>query len=127
MRKTIALILAIVLFAPVSLYAQQNTTRFFTAYDYVNLTVDATAGGVAYSQTEIQGSKAQSITFTVTCASGTDCPIRITLDGTTVTASVGIRFVSGQSATVYGNNNITRLRAIREGATSAVLNTQFFQ
>jgi hypothetical protein len=126
-KRLLAIAITIALISPVTLSAQQNTTRFFIAYDYGNVTVDTTVGGVGFAAGDISGSKAQLVTFTVTCASGTDCPIRVTSDGTAPTATVGMRLNSGQSVSIYGNSNITRFRAIQESVVGAVLNTQFYQ
>lgn len=133
MRKIVILFVMLGMLLPtVTLEAQNQTTRFFFACNYEDLTVDSTAGGVAFTTSKIKstacGSGAQSVSFTVTCSTGTDCPIRIQLDGTTtVTTSAGLRLTSGQSATIYGLPNITNFRAIREGATSAVLNTIYYK
>lgn len=112
--------------------AQQNTTRFLVACEYENLTVDNTAGGVPFTKAEYAssscGSGAASVTFTIECSGGgTACPIRMTMDGTTVTTSVGMRADYGQSITIYNLTNIIAFRAIREGATSAVLNVTYFR
>lgn len=113
--------------------AQQNTTRFFIGCEYENLTVDNTAGGVGFTASEYQSSAclsgAQSVTFTIECSGGgTSCPIRMMLDGTTaVTSSVGMRADYGQSVVIYGLTSLIRFRAIREGATSAILNVQYFR
>lgn len=112
---------------------QQTTTRYYIGCEYENLTIDATAGGVAFTASEYQSSAcifgAQSVTFTIECSGGgTTCPIRMMLDGTTtVTSSVGMRADYGQSVTIYGLTSIIRFRAIREGATSAILNVQYFR
>ena len=126
MIRRIILSLILILVLPTIIIAQNNTTRFFVAYDYENLTVDTTVGGVAFDST-IVGSTAQSVTFTVACASGSSCPIRFTLDGTAPTTSVGLRADFEQSVTIYSNTNIKAFRVIREGATSAVLNVTYFR
>lgn len=116
-----------------SAFGEQNTTtRFFFAYDYENITIDNTAGGKAFTATKIQNASnpvetAQLVTFTVDCTSGTDCPIRFTLDGTAPTTSVGMRVVYGQSVSIYALSNIIAFRAIREGATSAIINVTYFR
>ena len=114
------------------LSAQNNTTRFFFAYDYENITIDNTAGGKGFTASKIRNSSnsvetAQLVTFTIYCASGTDCPIRFTLDGTAPTTSVGMRAIYGQSVSIYALVNIEAFRAIREGATSAVINVTYFR
>lgn len=123
----------VILTLTVPLNAQNTTTRFFIACEYENLTIDSTAGGIAftaaeYNATECGGTNgAASVTFTVACAAGTDCPIRMTLDSTAPTTSVGLRATYGQSVTIYSITNIKAFRAIREGATSAILNVQYFR
>lgn len=125
--KRLVFALLFILCVPNIIIAQNNTTRFFIAYDYENITVDNTVGGKGFTASKINGSQAQSVTFTVDCASGTDCPIRITLNGTAPTTSVGMRVVYGQSVTIYSNSNIRNFRAIREGSTSAIINVTYFQ
>ena len=130
--KRILVICALLVLA-LPLNAQNSTTRFFVACEYENVTIDSTAGGIGftaaeYNATECGGTNgAASVTFTVACASGTDCPIRMTLDSTAPTTSVGMRAIYGQSVTIYSITNIKTFRAIREGATSAVLNVQYFR
>lgn len=132
-RYLLILVALVIALSSTSIGAQNNTTRFFIACEYENKTVDDTAGGVAftaskYNATECGGTNgAASVTFTVACASGTDCPIRMTLDSTAPTTSVGLRAVYGQSVTIYSITNIKAFRAIREGATSAVINVQYFR
>lgn len=116
----------------ITLAAQNITNRFFLAYSYENLTVDSTSGGVAFTTTKVNPSgvayNAQSITFTIACdGGGTSCPIRMTLDGTAPTTSVGMRADYGSSVTIYSHSNILAFRAIREGSTSAILNTTYFR
>lgn len=45
-------------------------------------------------------------------------PIRMTLDGTTPTASVGVPVAIGQQITVFGYANIANFKAIRTTSTS---------
>lgn len=110
--------------------AQNTTTRFFIAYDYENLTIDSTSGGIAFTASKVTTSttQAQSVTFTIACDGGaTSCPIRMTLNGTAPTTSVGMRADYGSSVTIYSHQNIVAFRAIREGSTSAILNTTYFK
>lgn len=133
MKRLLLLSFALVIAFSSNIDAQNNTTRFFIACEYENITIDDTAGGkgftaAKYNATECGGTNgAASVTFTVACASGTDCPIRMTLDSTAPTTSVGLRLLYGQSVTIYSITNIKQFRAIREGATSAVLNVQYFR
>lgn len=123
MRKLFIVLLILSLATPVA--AQNNTTRFFNAYDYENLTVDSTAGGVGFSTSKLSGTKAQAVTVTISCASGTSCNARFTVDGTAPTTTVGLLVSYGQSFVIYGSSNLRRFKAIREGATSAVFNVQY--
>lgn len=131
MKKLILSLFILALTLPLN--AQNTTTRFFIACEYENITIDNTVGGkgftaAEYNATECGGTNgAASVTFTVACAAGTDCPIRMTLDSTAPTTSVGLRALYGQSVTIYSITNIKAFRAIREGATSAVINVQYFR
>lgn len=132
MRSVIRFLVLSVLLIPSTLIAQSNTTRFFIAYDYENLTVDNTAGGVALDSDKVTNpsnpiESAQLITFSVSCASGTDCPARFTLDTTAPTTTVGILVSYGQIISVYQHDSIANFKAIRTGATSAVFNVQYFR
>lgn len=110
--------------------AQSNsTTKFFFAYDYENVTIADTAIGFTTSKVTSSTAthNANAVTFTIECSDGsTSCPIRMTLDGTTPTTTVGMLADYGSSITVYNHTSIVAFRAIRTGATSAVLNTQYF-
>lgn len=127
MRKAILIGLLCALALPLN--AQNNTTRFFIAYDYENITVDNTAGGKAFTASKVRASDgpANKVEFTVDCASGTDCPIRYTMDGTAPTTSIGMRAVYRDTVIIYSLTNITAFRAIREGATSAIINVQYYR
>jgi hypothetical protein len=129
MKKLIFLF--IVLFS-VGLTAQSNTTTFRIAYEFENLTVDATAGGVAFDEDKVTNPNnpvetAQLVTFSVSCSAGTTCNIRFTVDGTAPTTTIGMLLQYGQIVSIYQHNNIVAFRAIKEGATDAVLNVQYFR
>ena len=131
MRKVL-LTLVLVLSSVTGAKAQNNTTRFFIAYDYENLTVDTTVGGVPFTASKVTNSSnpietAQLVTFTVACSSGTSCPVRFTIDGTAPTTSVGLRIDYGTTVSIYNLTNISAFRAIREGATSAILNVTYLR
>jgi len=128
----IKLVILFVLLFSFSLIAQNNTTRFFIAYENESLTVDTTAGGVAFDSAKVTNPSnpvetAQLVTFSVSCASGTTCNARFTIDTTAPTTTNGILIQYGQIISIYQHNNIENFRAIREGATSAVLNVQYFR
>jgi len=132
MRKVLLTLVLVLSTITTASARQNNTTRFFIAYDYENLTIDTTVGGVPFTASKVINSSnpietAQSITFTVDCSAGTVCPFRMTLDGTAPTTSVGMRADYGSSVTIYSITNISAFRAIREGVTSAVLNVTYFR
>lgn len=129
MKRNVLLRVAILVLATLSLSAQNTTTRFFIAYDYENLTIDSTVGGVGFTVSKINASDgpANQVTFTIDCSAGTTCPIRMTADGTAPTTSVGMRADYQQSVTIYSRTNITAFRAIQEGGTSAIINVQFYR
>lgn len=101
------------------------TNRFFTAYAYEAITVDATVGGVAFTTAKLTDTvtfqSAQLAVIAVECASSSPCDIRYTYDGTTVTSTDGIKLSEGSVATFYGNENLRRARFIRTGSNSATL------
>lgn len=124
------ILLSILLLSSLTGRAQNNTTRFFYAYTYENITIDGTSGGKAFTASKVTGnetSTADSATFTIDCSSGTTCPIRMTLDGTAPTSSVGMRADYQQSITIYGHSNLVAFRAIRESSTSAIINVTYFR
>lgn len=130
----ISLSLIAFFFAPsITLTAQtQTTTRFFVAYDYGNVTIDNTAGGVPFPSTDLSWTSeplntAQLVSFTIDCSAGTTCPIRFTVDGTAPTTSVGMRADYQQTIQIYNRVNLVNFRAIREGATSAILNVTYWR
>lgn len=54
-------------------------------------------------------------------------PIRITLDGTTPTTSVGMLFQPGDFVTIEGEKDVKNFLAIRTTATSATLYVTYFK
>lgn len=131
MRFLSAILLSLLAFSPIiKLEAQASTTRFYFAYDYGNVTVDATVGGVPFPATDLAWTSnpvntAQLVTFTIDCAAGTTCPIRFTIDGTVPTTSVGMRADYQTTISIFNRPNLVNFRAIREGATSAILNVTY--
>lgn len=45
--------------------------------------------------------------------------IRFTCDGTTPTASLGIRIAAGDTVVIYGESNVNNLKMIREDASDS--------
>lgn len=54
-------------------------------------------------------------------------PIRVTVDGTTPTSSVGMLFQVGDVVTIEGEANIKRFKAIRATSTSASAYVTYFK
>ena len=129
MKKLFTLVMLVLVTS--TLAAQNSTTRFFFAYQYGNLTVDGTSGGVPFPAAKVDVvatpmNSAQLVTFTVACASGTTCVVRFTLDGTAPTTTVGMRAFYGDTVSIYSHTSIVAFRAIRE-SDSAVLNVTYFR
>ncbi len=124
MRKLISTFVLLVALLPVAVSAQ--VIRY--AYTSEQLTVSNTAVGFTAAklrQSPIQ--QANKVTFTVNCASGTTCVLRFTIDGTTPTASLGLRALYGDTVTIEGfKNNLTFL-GIRETSTDVKLDVTFSQ
>ena len=93
------------------------------AFDFESLTVDDTAGGKRLSLAKIlKTPHAKSAVLTL--ASG---QIRYTVDGTTVTSSVG--HVANPTDVIELKNpqELETFRAIRTGSTSGVLSISYYR
>lgn len=86
------------------------------------LTVDATSGGVPFTESTMNpsGPPAYAAFCTVEGAS-----IRVRGDGTGPTASVGTPFNVGDTFVVWGRRDLMSIRFIRQGGASATLSTEF--
>lgn len=120
------LLLSLLLLATVSLKAQQG---IYAAYDHETLTVANSS--TSFTASKVTGSdptkSADLVTFTVNCATGTSCVLRMLSDGTAPTTSTGLRIVYGQTVTIYGHDTIANFRGIRETSTSVLLDIQYFR
>ncbi len=132
MVKKISLVLFFLLTTQV--HAQNPGTSLLTgnvqiavlkAYANEAITVDATAGGVAFTSSLVNPTctscpintlRAQRVDCVSEANSGAQ--FRVTITGTAPTTTVGQLITSGQSFTVYGYSNILAFRAIRTAATS---------
>ncbi len=120
------LVLGVALLSPVAALAQ--ITRY--AYAYEQLTVSSTAVGFTASKvksTTTAINQANQVVFSVNCASGTTCILRYTIDGTTPTASVGLRALYGDTIKIDGYGNNTLFRGIRETSTDVKLDVAFLR
>lgn len=95
------------------------------SFDSEAVTVDATVGGVAlttatYNPTVTDG--AELVTrATLATLKNVGAEIRITLDGSAPTSSVGFVIADGASFEVWGIGDITAFRAIRTGGVSSII------
>ncbi len=87
------------------------------------LTVDATAGGVQFTEATMAPGGAPTATAAF-CTVET-APIRALASGTAPTASVGTPYEVGDTFVVWGRRDLMSIRFIRQGGTSATLNTEF--
>jgi hypothetical protein len=103
--------------------AQNSTTRFFIAFatETTPITVDNTAGGVAFTASKINSSSgmAQMTVFRVSCASTSPCSINYTIDASAPTTTHGVLLNEGDVVTIYNFSSISAFRAIRTGSNSA--------
>src|SRR5438067_3609249 len=87
------------------------------------ITVDATAGGVAFTAAKIDPS-GQPQAVQATCHVRT-AEISFTYDGTVPTSTVGQLLEPGDWFTLTGHDRLFRFRAIRTGATSGQLDCEY--
>ena len=93
------------------------------AYDYTTfkqLTIDATAGGIGFTATDIQAGNGHVQATQASCRAET-AEMRYTIDGTTVTSSVGMLLEVGDVVIISGTQYLLNLRAIRTTSTSGGL------
>lgn len=103
--------------------AQVTTPAGMRAFAYETLTVSSTAK-VLTAATYAPSNEAAAFAAIVNPA---DQDIRVTLDGTTPTASVGIRVAAGDQMLVQGQGNVAGLKMIREDGTDSSVGVQYFR
>ena len=87
------------------------------------LTVDATVGGVPFTEATMNPSGAPPAYAAFCTVEG--APIRIRADGTGPTATLGTPFAVGDTFIVWGRRDLMSVRFIRQGGTSATLSVEF--
>ena len=87
------------------------------------LTVDATAGGVQFTEATMNPADGQIATAAFCTVE--DAPIRALASGTAPTATLGTPFNVGDTFVVWGRRDLMSIRFIRQGGTSAKLSTEF--
>lgn len=103
-------------------------TAILKTFDFEQITIDATAGGIGFTASKINptcagclNSKAQAAICFVETAE-----IRVKTNSTTVVSStVGILMEPGQSFVVYGYDDISTFKGIRTTSTSATLDCSY--
>ena len=124
MKKIIVSIALIAILLP-NIAIAQGIVRF--AYTFGQLTVSSTAVPFAAAKLKSGANQANVIVMTVSCASGTSCVLRFTIDGTTPTASLGMRALYGDTVSIIGYNNNALFKGIRETSTDVVLDVTYMR
>lgn len=118
--QLLALVLCVTLVGSFSTAPQAqpgaDTTAIYEGYDFDNQTVSSTAIGLTSSKVLPTNAIAAR---QATCVVETNS-VRIRYDGTDPTTAIGLLFTAGQTFSVYGSNNIRRLRAIRVTSDGAL-------
>ena len=100
------------------------------AFAFEQVTVDSTGGGFGLTGTTIdtfdsttkEHRKASEAQLSVETAQ-----IRYTVDGTAPTTTVGHIANDGDILVITGQQNLTKFKAIRTGATSATLTVTYYE
>ncbi|KKN19518.1 hypothetical protein LCGC14_0945050 [marine sediment metagenome] len=87
------------------------------------LTVDATVGGVPFTEATMNPTDGQIATAAFCTVE--DAPIRALASGIAPTATLGTPFNVGDTFVVWGRRDLMSIRFIRQGGTSAKLSTEF--
>lgn len=125
MKKTLLLSLTFIFLATTQAPAQNSTTRVYVTYDSETITVAGTAIGFTSAKiTPAAAYRAELATLTLECAVS-PCSVRILTTGTAPTASVGLKLAEGDSAKIYGYDDILNFKAIRVTANSGTVNVQY--
>lgn len=89
-----------------------------------SLTFDDTAGGVGFTTSNITVGSVEA-GKAVFVLEGGQC--RFTVDGTTVTTTVGTLIEIGDIVTIDGASDVKRFKAIRTGSTSGTAFVTYFK
>lgn len=113
--------------------AQQtnSTTRYYTAFAYEDITVTNSAKVfTAATYNPGLGKLGASLaSFSVTCASGTSCPITFRTDpsAASLTAGNGYQADYEMTVNVYNLPNIQNFNVLLTGATTATIHITYWQ
>lgn len=134
MKKILITTLIVLGFAS-NISAQQDllqNIRFRTPFAYEQVTIDATAGGIALTAatynpvvTDSPASMTRAELAVINCQVA---QLRYRVDlVAAVTASVGMTFNAGEEKLIYGFTAISQFRGIRTTATSAVCDVTYYR
>ena len=134
MKRLVILTLVILGFAS-KIDAQQDLTqtiRYRTPFAYEQITIDATAGGIALTAatynpvvTDSPAGMTRAELAVINCQVA---QLRYRVDlVAAVTASVGMTFNAGEEKLIYGFVAIQQFRGIRTTATSAVCDVTYYR
>lgn len=96
-----------------------------SAYDFEQVTIDNTAGGVGLTASKY--APAGPLTASRAMITLTTAQIRFTLDATAPTATAGLVMDIGDVLEIDSANDIKNFKAIRTGASSGVIDVQYFR
>ncbi len=103
----------------------RDRDTIYNSFDSEAVTVDATVGGVSLTaatyQPVIADDMPEVTEATLATITNVGAEIRITVEGTTVTAAIGTVIADGQTFEVWGIIDIAALRMIRTGAVSSII------
>lgn len=127
--KKLLLLIAIIGLCTAPTLAQNNNTRFFTAYDHETITVSTSAVPLTASKVTppSKAYRAEAVGITIECATGTSCPIRFLMDGGVPTSTVGTLVDYQYSMIVYNYDNILNFSMIRAGSTNATIQVVYYR
>lgn len=130
-------LLLLALLLPITIHAQSAGNTLLTgtsqigilnAYASEAISVDATAGGVGFTAAKISPTCTdcpinvlRAVRADCTTEAQTSINIRVTVDGTVVSSTVGTLITSGTTFTVFGYTNIAAFKAIRTASTTVAM------
>jgi hypothetical protein len=98
-------------------------------FDKEAITVSTTAIGGTAAKIQHQVSSGSPVGYRATAAIlqvTSANPLYLTFDGTTPSATNGINLATGDTMYIYGYQNISSLRMVRNGASDSAVNILYF-
>lgn len=103
--------------------ARQHVIGKYSGFDFEKLTIDNTVGGIGLTASKLSSTPSPKKVI----ITAEDAQLRYTVDGTTVTSLIGHLMSPLDSLVLEGYSQLNSFRAIRKGATSAVLMVTYFR